>query len=107
MSNNPSQPTVATPLCPLAVPVQPREPPQRAGRSRPCRVHRLDRRNGRDSQFEPDSGYTRPAPYLMWVYKYGRTTPHGSTEAKNVAATLEDRLCARPTNFVRALLTEI
>ncbi|QQM47347.1 hypothetical protein [Streptomyces liliifuscus] len=64
-----------------------------------------------DAQFDPGSGFTRAALYLMWIYKYGRYDPASiRTEAKNLTATLKDRFSAHPTSAnpqVKALLAEL
>jgi hypothetical protein len=115
-SNNPSQPTVATPYVHSLYLFnhesrhnEPGDPGHTSCTTAWTGATGIP--NGMDSQFDPGSGYTRAALYLMWVYKYGRYDPAWiRTEAKNVAATLKDRFCAHPTStnpLVRALLTEL
>ncbi|MFD9499751.1 hypothetical protein [Streptomyces sp. NPDC060035] len=115
-SNNPSQPTVVTPyvhsLYLFTHECRHNEPGDPSHTS--CATAWTGAPgipNGMDAQFEPGSGYTRSALYLMWVYKYGRYDSASiRTEAKNLAATFKDRFCARPTStnpLVRALLTEL
>lgn len=115
-SNNPAQPTVVTPYVHSLYLFnhesrhnEPGEPGHTSCATAWTGAAGIT--NGMDAQFEPGSGYARAVLYLMWVYKYGRYDPPViRTEAKNLAATMKDRFCARPTStnpLVRALLTEL
>lgn len=114
-SNNPAQPTVATPyihsLYLFVHEARHNEPGDPGHTSCTAWTGATGIPNGMDAQFDPGSGYTRAALYLMWIYKYGRYDPASiRTEAKNLAATLKDRFCAHPTSanpLVKALLAEL
>jgi hypothetical protein len=114
-SNNPAQPTVATPyvhsLYLLNHESRHNEPGEPGHTSCTAWTGASGVTNGMDAQFEPGSGFTRAALYLMWVYKYGAFDPASiRTEAKNLTATQKDRFCAHPTStnpLVQALLAEL
>lgn len=114
-SNNPAQPTVVTPyvhsLYLLNHESRHNEPGDPFHTSCTAWTGAAGVPNGMDAQLEPGSGYARAALYLMWVYKYGRYDSASiRTEAKDIAVTLADRFCSRPTSVnaaVQALLAEL
>jgi hypothetical protein len=103
-SNNPAQPTVATPyihsLYLFMHEARHNEVGDPGHTSCTAWTGATGTPNGMDAQFDPGSGFTRAALYLMWIYKYGRYDPRRSARRRRTSLR-PSRIASAPARRAR------